>query len=314
MKVIYNQELSYKELCKMMGDRERKGGSSREVQMKRWLKDYEIIRVGRGKFVVTKELAQEEKESQLYSRKRYDLQLKEFARKRHIKIITPIDGKLHSTDEVQYECEFHPGIVQESKAVDLLKTVGCPLCSYPMSRFEVMLYLGIKDSKHRSKIEDVEYDIVLPEQKIAIEVDGILYHSGEDEPEKEAKKYEVAERNGYRLIKIYEQSVAESKGIYRNGDKIYMPPYSSANRRNKEKIVSLIREIVPFNYSESLWEEAADYMRKWKHNIHKIDLAANHSICQYSPEGDLIAEYKNFDEIKNAVAKGEAFGFKWEVF
>ena len=55
-----NQELSYKELCKELGEKEIQGGKSRKNQISKLQKKYEIEKVGRGKYIIKHQLTSQE--------------------------------------------------------------------------------------------------------------------------------------------------------------------------------------------------------------------------------------------------------------
>ncbi len=87
---------------------------------------------------------------------------------------TPYSGK-----KVWWKCENHHSysqpIVSKTRS-----GYGCPKCKIKGSRNEIRLYcelvsLGL-DVKLRHKIKSIEFDIYLPDLKIAIEYDGAYYH------------------------------------------------------------------------------------------------------------------------------------------
>lgn len=66
----FEKELSYKQMCSLMGEKESRSGNVRKYQMERWQTQYDIEKVGRGKYIVHKQLS--EKESQaIKDRKNY---------------------------------------------------------------------------------------------------------------------------------------------------------------------------------------------------------------------------------------------------
>lgn len=66
----YEKELSYKELCKIFNEKESKSGNVRKYQMERWQTQYDIEKVGRGKYIVHKQLSKEESQA-VKDRKNY---------------------------------------------------------------------------------------------------------------------------------------------------------------------------------------------------------------------------------------------------
>ena len=65
-----NKELTYKELCKELNDEEINSGKGRKLQMERWQTQYDIEKVGRGKYIVHKQLSKEETQA-IKDRKNY---------------------------------------------------------------------------------------------------------------------------------------------------------------------------------------------------------------------------------------------------
>lgn len=67
----FNQELSYKEICKELGQDEAKSGRAREQQLNKWNQLYDIEKVGRGKYIIHRARTQKEikeiKDSKNYS-------------------------------------------------------------------------------------------------------------------------------------------------------------------------------------------------------------------------------------------------------
>ena len=55
-----NKEISYKDLCKIFGEKPVSGGNNRDKQLMRFQKKYEIEKVGRGKYTITREKSKEE--------------------------------------------------------------------------------------------------------------------------------------------------------------------------------------------------------------------------------------------------------------
>ncbi len=88
---------------------------------------------------------------------------------------------------------------------------GCPICagerktSFPEQA--VFYYFKLATKAINRYIDNkTEFDIFLPEQKVAIEYDGIRYHSSERARKKEEKKNSYCQRTGIRLIRIKESS------------------------------------------------------------------------------------------------------------
>lgn len=65
-----NKELTYKELCKELNDEKINSGKGRKLQMERWQTQYDIEKVGRGKYIVHGQLTKEESQA-IKDRKNY---------------------------------------------------------------------------------------------------------------------------------------------------------------------------------------------------------------------------------------------------
>ena len=233
--------------------------------------------------------------------------------RRYLTPIEKIPEHLHSRVKIAYICDFHPDTILYNTLHNLKKTIGCPLCQYPMSRFEVMVFLGLNHlgAIHRPKLKGVEYDIYMPKQNILIEADGVLYHADDEETGRTEKKYRTAEELNCTLYKLVEQ-MPKSK-IYREGNKIYTVPFLTASLKERQQMIDLLKETFGYDDSQDYWDKAADYMREWKSQHQDQDNKVSKKIYQYDDEGNLIYTFNSFEEIQDAIKTGEAFGFKWAV-
>ena len=66
----FEKELSYKELCQVFNEQESKSGNVRRYQLERWQTQYDIEKVGRGKYIIHKQLSKEESQA-IQDRKNY---------------------------------------------------------------------------------------------------------------------------------------------------------------------------------------------------------------------------------------------------
>ena len=100
---------------------------------------------------------------------------------------------------------------------------GCPKCSYSVSKAEDELNDYIKTECHTETVtrdrkllsEKLECDILVPSHKLAIEFDGIIWHSEKFGKDKgyHLHKTELAESKGYHLIHIFEDEWLEHKEL-----------------------------------------------------------------------------------------------------
>lgn len=307
-----NVEISYKELCAEMGEKPVNGGTNRSRQMKRFFKRVDIEKIGRGKYIILTDKPTNE----FATNKTFIKEMEIFCERRHVKIIEGLNRNSKKCSKIKYECNFHKGKVIETTFNSLLRGIGCPYCHYPMSRFEVMLHLGIEDSVHRAKIDGIEYDVYLPKEKIAIEYNGLPYHNIENKEEQDRRKLkqETAEKNGIKLININETENGKEI-IHVSDTELIVPIYTNATKQTKKKIIESIQQYLPYQHSPDLWDKAADFMREWKYRKHleRIENNVPKAINQYSKDGKLIRTFNSFLEIKKEIVSGNAFGFNWEL-
>ena len=121
-------------------------------------------------------------------------------------LLTPYDVTPASHIRVNWKChkcEYMWDTLVYSRTQRLGR---CPNCSKAhTSKAEIILYRYFKEifkETTKAKIEDLEFDIVIPEIKVAIEYDGFPWHL--EKQEIHNKKLDIAIRNGYILINIAE--------------------------------------------------------------------------------------------------------------
>lgn len=103
---------------------------------------------------------------------------------------------------------------------DHLAGVGCPSCKHTISRGETELAefvrsLGLEvETQDRQIIKPHELDIVIPERKVALEYNGLYYHSDKFEKVGTHKvKTDKARTAGYRLLHIYEDDWRDRRPV-----------------------------------------------------------------------------------------------------
>lgn len=139
--------------------------------------------------------------------------LREFAESRDLKpLFSEQDFKGYVEGDLEFHCnrcgnDFKYGRVQSSY-------LRCPIC-YPKRTYtsyeqqEVQNFLedlGISFEVENQKIIGKELDIYIPDKKIAIEYDGLYWHSAQTgtTSERHLEKTELCEKKGIRLIHIFE--------------------------------------------------------------------------------------------------------------
>ena len=66
----FEKELSYKQICSLMGEEESSSGNVRKYQLERWQEQYDIEKIGRGKYIIHGQLTKEESQA-IKDRKNY---------------------------------------------------------------------------------------------------------------------------------------------------------------------------------------------------------------------------------------------------
>lgn len=135
--------------------------------------------------------------------------------------LKPESLKSNSHEEVWFKC--HRCNTEWSTRVDYITRLynryghnGCKTCSSKQtSKAELVIYTLLKqtfkNTKHRYKINGIEYDIFIPEINVAIEYDGIVWHK--NKLESHIKKLNNAKNNNIKLINIMEYIKGKDKPL-----------------------------------------------------------------------------------------------------
>ena len=105
-----------------------------------------------------------------------------------------------------------------------LQNRGCPSCSHSTSKEEVNIcnYLNSIDITCKQRVKNIinpyELDIYIPDKKLAIEYNGIIWHSEKFGKDKNyhLMKTELCEKQGIRLIHIFEDEWLEHSDIVKS--------------------------------------------------------------------------------------------------
>ena len=127
-------------------------------------------------------------------------------------------------------CPIHGDFLQTPN--DHLNGCGCSKCNSISSKIEEEFYQYIHDTlsienikQHDKKIlNGLELDLALPDNKLAIEFNGLRWHSEqfESNPKYHLHKTELAESKGYHLIHIFEDEWIEHKELVLNKIKHFL--------------------------------------------------------------------------------------------
>ena len=126
-----------------------------------------------------------------------------------------------SKDIVGIVCKKHGYFEQMANAH--LSGKGCPKCSYSISRNESEIFEFLKDKglkveeRNRSVILPQEIDILVADKKIAIEYNGLYFHSDKFlNSDYHLLKTESCESKGYQLIHIFSDEWISKKNIVKS--------------------------------------------------------------------------------------------------
>lgn len=142
-------------------------------------------------------------------------------------------------DPITAVCPVHGEFVQEAESH--LRGHGCPKCANKVSKAEDEIYelvcglLGKENviSRNRDILDGKELDIYIPKLCVAIEYNGIRWHSEEFNKDKNYHLHKLLECNneGIKLIQIFEDEWLEHKELvlkkikhilgFNDGEKIY---------------------------------------------------------------------------------------------
>ena len=124
---------------------------------------------------------------------------------RKVEIICPKHGEFWQTPYTHYSCGC-----------------GCPKCAKQQSKGEEEVISFLKnntslkiETRNKDIIAPYELDIYIPDKKIAIEYDGLIWHSEKFGKDKNyhLMKTELCEKQGIRLIHIFENEWLKHKEI-----------------------------------------------------------------------------------------------------
>lgn len=152
-----------------------------------------------------------------------------------------IDGKT----PVKIICKEH-GVFHQSPYQHKKGHVGCKLCTSKISReekvlvsfLEMLVGKGEVEGSNRNLIAPLELDIVLPSYKIAIEYNGLYWHSDMQRSNRfHIRKTELCREVGYRLVHIWQDDWMTSrkrKIIKSFLTSMLLPPDCKVSARNTE--------------------------------------------------------------------------------
>jgi len=125
--------------------------------------------------------------------------------------------------KVKIICPEH-GVFEQTPDGHINQKQGCPKCSSLVSQQELELQMWLSKyiditTNDRSIIYPFELDVVIPSKKIAIEYNGLYWHSegnGRKDKHYHINKFKMCKEKGYRLIQIWENEWLLHKDIIKS--------------------------------------------------------------------------------------------------
>ena len=155
--------------------------------------------------------------------------------------LTPSTISWKSSRKVWWQCSYC-GNKWQSTVVNRVNGRGCPKCysrnqtSFPEQAIFYYLLKSYPDAKNRFKtdfLESMELDIYIPSKKIAIEYDGVAWHTSSRAQQRENKKYLICKNNGILLIRIKEKTEEEHK----NCDVLITTSYNHLDFKELDRVI-----------------------------------------------------------------------------
>jgi len=123
--------------------------------------------------------------------------------------LAPSDITANTKQKVWWKCPF--GHTYQSQVSNRKQGKGCRTCRSGTSKLEIRLYVEFKELFQnilwQNKVDGYEIDLLLPEQGIAIEVDGYPWHKGKLEIEN--TKHEILAKHSILLYRLRDQRLPE---------------------------------------------------------------------------------------------------------
>ena len=120
---------------------------------------------------------------------------------------TPFDISYGSGVDCWWQCEFGHTWKASPNSRTSQGGRGCPKCSNQTSKLEIRIYVELKtllgSAQWRNKISGRECDILLPDARIAIEVDGHKWHHSAGTKDKQ--KTAIFSKQGLLVVRVREK-------------------------------------------------------------------------------------------------------------
>lgn len=158
--------------------------------------------------------------------------------------LTPQTVFWKSNKKVWWQCSSC-GNKWQAKVVNRVYGRGCPKCysrnqtSFPEQAIFYYISRNFPDAINRFKdpmLDGMELDVYIPSRKIAIEYDGIAWHTSLRSKQREKKKYLLCKNNGILLIRIKELIDEESQ----NCDVLIPTKYNHLDFEELDRVIKLL--------------------------------------------------------------------------
>lgn len=150
-----------------------------------------------------------------------------------------------SKQHITILCKKHGTFLQTP--MSHLQGQGCPKCASSISKGETELHDFIKSlfpdtyARDRKIIKPKELDIVIPSKKVAIEYNGLYFHSDKfpNAQNKHKEKLNSAKQAGYKLIHVYEDDWLQNQDVVKHTLKHILGVSEERLYARKLKVVEL---------------------------------------------------------------------------
>ena len=125
------------------------------------------------------------------------------------------------SDKMKVICPIHGEFEQNARTHML--GYGCPKCGHNLSKSENEIYdfivgklgEGKVISRDREEIKPLELDIYIPSLKVAVEYNGLIWHSNKfsDDKTRQFRKTQICEKKGIRLIQVFEDEYMSNRQL-----------------------------------------------------------------------------------------------------
>lgn len=197
------------------------------------------------------------------------------------KDIDPKKISQNSDLKVYWKCKNNSEHMWKTSVRFRVRGNGCPHCARARqtSKQEKMIYFLMKElypnTTSRGKFNGYEIDVTVPEIKLAIEYDGMAWHSTEEKIKRRLEKSKECEKEGYHFIAVkeYDNLGDDRVAFYKKEDCNLI--YFNMKRNYKyldelaKEIIRYINEVYKTNYvyTDDMYKRAIKNAREWLNSV-----------------------------------------------